>query len=648
MSGGKIHDFPHLKLDSVIGFNGRNPNGIIVHPDREHIIYYLGFVVIVENINTQEQSLLSGHHNDVSCLAVSKLGRYIASGQTIYMGFKADIIVWNYETKSIHCRFTLHKVKVHALDISPNEKFLLSLGGQDDGSIVLWDISAKEAICGSPAQAVTAGISLCCKFSNTSDFMFITGGEYCLRVWELDVKNHKIRPTEVKLRPYKRIIQCIAVEEDDSYFYCGTTTGDILCVTMRTSTLAVIGPPKKLFSMGVQSLLLVKTGGHHELLAGAGDGTVAIVKDKSSKFQRTKKSIKLNGSIMSLSLRGSGHQFFVGTSKSNLYRFNYMEFTYKLLNTGHSSAISDIIFPADVPKLFLTCGAEQIRVWHTPSQKELLRIVVNNMTCNALDISKDGSVIVSAWNDGRIRGYYPESGKLMYQIENAHNRGVTSIAFISDASRIISGGGEGQVRIWEVSTGYTQKKDVFKTKLIESMKEHKGCVTQIKVFPNDHQCVSVSTDGTCVIWNLENYQRDAVLFANTLFQCACVHPECCQVITSGTDRNVAYWEVIDGLQIRSLEGAKSGSINAMDISADGKYFITGGDDHLLKMWDYDEGRVIFVGIGHGGSIKRVKISPDQKFIISVGDDGAILQWENPIKNEPIQEENTEDTTKAEN
>ena len=113
----------------------------------------------------------------------------------------------------------------------------------------------------------------------------------------------------------------------------------------------------------------------------------------------------------------------------------------------------------------------------------------------------------AAWNDGRIRGYYPESGKIMYQIENAHNRGVTSIAFMCDATRIISGGGEGQVRVWEVSTGYTHKKDVIKTKLIESMKEHKGCVTQIKVFPSDQQCVSVSTDGTCIIWNLEWVKR---------------------------------------------------------------------------------------------------------------------------------------------
>ena len=35
--------------------------------------------------------------------------------------------------------------------------------------------------------------------------------------------------------------------------------------------------------------------------------------------------------------------------------------------------------------------------------------------------------------------------------------------------------------------------------------------------------------------------------------------------------------------MRDLDGSKSGSINCMDISADGHYFVTGGDDKLVKV-----------------------------------------------------------------
>lgn len=50
-----------------------------------------------------------------------------------------------------------------------------------------------------------------------------------------------------------------------------------------------------------------------------------------------------------------------------------------------------------------------------------------------------------AWNDGKIRAFTPETGRLMYVINHAHSLGVTAIAATSDCKRIISGGGEGQV-----------------------------------------------------------------------------------------------------------------------------------------------------------------------------------------------------------
>lgn len=73
---------------------------------------------------------------------------------------------------------------------------------------------------------------------------------------------------------------------------------------------------------------------------------------------------------------------------------------------------------------------------------------------------------VSGWSDNKIRAYSPQIGKLMYTINDAHNKGVTAIATTSDGQKLISGGGEGQVRVWLV----TQSQQTMK----EAMKEHKG------------------------------------------------------------------------------------------------------------------------------------------------------------------------------
>ena len=71
--------------------------------------------------------------------------------------------------------------------------------------------------------------------------------------------------------------------------------------------------------------------------------------------------------------------------------------------------------------------------------------------------------------------------------------------------------------------------------------------------------------------------------SNTLFNFVCYHPDEHQILTTGTDRKIGYWEAFDGSMIRELDGSSGGSINTMDISADGKYFVSGGDDRLIKV-----------------------------------------------------------------
>ena len=62
--------------------------GLIVHPDNRFLIYPLGFNIIIEDISSSQQQVLSDHTNKVTCIAVDPSGRYIASGQINYMGFK--------------------------------------------------------------------------------------------------------------------------------------------------------------------------------------------------------------------------------------------------------------------------------------------------------------------------------------------------------------------------------------------------------------------------------------------------------------------------------------------------------------------------------------------------------------------------------
>ena len=59
--------------------------------------------------------------------------------------------------------------------------------------------------------------------------------------------------------------------------------------------------------------------------------------------------------------------------------------------------------------------------------------------------------VICRWSDGKIRAFGPQSGKLLYVINDAHVGGVTAIACANDGEKIISGGFDGSVRVWRIT-----------------------------------------------------------------------------------------------------------------------------------------------------------------------------------------------------
>ncbi|KAJ3000626.1 Cilia- and flagella-associated protein 52 [Globomyces sp. JEL0801] len=509
------NDFQPIKLKSIIGFGGNVPGGLLKHPDGIHRVYSLGSTVVISDAKKNSQEFLQGHTN------------------------VADIIIWDFEQKLMLKRLTLHKVKVQALAFSPSGKYLASLGGEDDNSVIVWDLIKYAAICGSPASSDSSGVTLALTYLNKNDLQFVTGGFGTLRVWELNPEKRKVRSSDCQTGQIKRIVKCIAVDDNDEFMYCGTTTGDLQQVSLKSRLFKNAGPPKakELFSKGILSAALSPK--NDSVIVGCGDGTIATL----------------------------------GLPKLNILKES-----------------------ADI---FATASDTDIRVWNSSTNEELLRISVPNLECQCITFKKDGSSLITGWNDGKIRAFGPQSGRLQYVINDAHKRMVTALAVTDIYNnrgdfRIVSGG--------------------------------EGTVTCIKIRKNGLECVSSSSDGSCIIWDLTRYVRNQVLFAPSFFHACCYYPDESQLLTSGTDRKVSYWEAFDGSLIRELQASQSDTINGLDITADGKLFVIGGSDKLVKVYKYEEGELGYVGLGHSTDITKVRISPDGKQIVSVSAEGAIFQW----------------------
>ncbi|EPT29350.1 flagellar associated protein [Toxoplasma gondii ME49] len=506
----------------------------------------------------------------------------------------------------------LHKESVQDLEFSKDESYLATLGGQDDNSLVIWDVADAKAICGTTAAADTA---LCVKFFNRTETFLLTAGCYHVRIWQLDVKNKKLRLNECKLGKLQRVTQCVLITPDDAFAYCGTQSGDFLEISLNNGLFKRSGPVKGAFPQGITCIAHLPDG---DMLVGTGEGVLAKIEADSL---ATKGTCQVLGAVTSIVVAPDHQHCFVGTKVGNMYWVDLASLTPDIRYTCHVERINCVTFPRDFSEIFATASMNEIRLWNTRTCQELLRIHLPHLECYAVAFMQDGAAIISGWSDGKIRAFLPQSGRLLYEVNDAHKDGVTAIAGTQDSKRIVSGGMAGAVRVWSVGE-HTRT-------LLASLKEHRSRIWSLQLRKNDMHAVSAAADGSIIVWDLGTYTSVISLVENTIFKSIVYHPDEIQLLATGSDRKVHFLDTYDGGKIRDIEASDKGETNCVAITKDGNYFCSGGDDKILRLWGYESGEPLYSGIAHTDSITCCCLSPDQSTLISTGREGAIFVWSTP-------------------
>ena len=90
--------------------------------------------------------------------------------------------IWDLEARKILHKLDRYKTKIEDVSFSHNNKYLATLGGDDDNNIIIWNVETGDAICGSPAANDTA---LAIAFSQTNDTKFVSCGKYNFKIWDV-------------------------------------------------------------------------------------------------------------------------------------------------------------------------------------------------------------------------------------------------------------------------------------------------------------------------------------------------------------------------------------------------------------------------------------------------------------------------------
>ena len=244
------------------------------------------------------------------------------------------------------------------------------------------------------------------------------------------------------------------------------------------------------------------------------------------------------------------------------------------------------------------------RIWST-------NLSDRNLLC--MSVYGDEAVVGSA--DHALYSVSVRTGnkiRQLYSKSTGHSEWVTCLTHCGGEGKILSGGMDGALWLWNGSAGV-------------SLKGHVGSISKVRV-GSSTIAVSASYDRSLKIWNVANRRMSASLHGHkgaVLDFCFLGWSENLEISSVGRDGLVKIWDGKTGCEKGSFRGSEKGHVNNC-ISLSSDIFATGAQDGSLRLWDIRETKAISVYKLHkaGASISELGLL-ESDVIASCGTDGRV-------------------------
>lgn len=304
--------------------------------------------------------------------------------------------------------------------------------------------------------------------------------------------------------------------------------------------------------------------------------------------------------------------------------------------SGHGGPVNGLAISAD-GKSVLTAGFDySVILWDLESQGERQRLDGHDAAVNAVAFLPGGKRAVSASDDQLVILWDLETGQELRRFQG-HQGKVVDLAISPDGRYAASASWDRTVRVWDLAAeGEGAERFLL---------QHRTPVNAVAFLANKGELVTGAGDGTLRIWEMERGNLKQQMPEHDFGVSAiAVAADGRHAVSASADETLRYWDLATGEEIAVLRGHE-GAVLATAISEDGRFAASGGTDGKLRIWRLDSEFYSPQDMAYKGVVWSLAFAPDAAVLISAGADSLARVWQ--LDEEGRQRESTEQVASAE-
>ncbi|HBB94070.1 MAG TPA: hypothetical protein DC054_01650 [Blastocatellia bacterium] len=508
-----------------------------------------------------ELVLQTGHSLGVNCLAFGPDGKWLASG-----GSDNSIKIWQVATGRELRALTGHPAPIKSLATSPDGQWLAS--GSNDGTVKVWNVSTGRELYSLPVQASS--------------------------------------------------IEALAFSPDNGVIASGDADGTIN-IWNRTD-----GKPIKTLSEHSKAVTVLAFSGDGTLLAsGSADTTVKVWDTGTWQAVRTlhKHTTKITAIVFSPDSSWLASADSDGTLRLNTSRLDRSRFTVKHDATAVLALAFDSV--GSVVSIHKDGGIES---WNVATGKEARSIPRDDTDAelNVASFSSDANTLASSVGKGTVNLRKVVTGEIGLTLES-HSTRFNAVAFSPDNRWFATTADDHNVRLWQVATGREMPRLVDPREPLSRQESHKSYATTIAFSPDSKSLASGSTSGEVKIWNIATGFPSSLPSSPTGIDVVAFSPDGKFLAVAGMQETLDIWD-LESTRAIHLKG-HTREITSVVFSRDGRFVYSGGRDKTVLVWDRQTGTPKALDNAGGAEINSLALSPDDSLLASGNSDNTVRIWD---------------------